>query len=113
MCKLPLCKHHTLLLQNFFICWTCAKRVELFNKITHQKYLMYIECAKRVAEKRGLDPHKDTTFILNELLADENWLNQVIIFAFSYKVGGKGFVFLVIQRGSNVMGKCGQFGPQF
>lgn len=67
----------TVLFQNFFICWTCAKRVELFNKVTHQKYLMYIECAKRVAEKRTSDPHKDTTCILNELLADENWLNQV------------------------------------
>lgn len=38
---------------------------------------MYIECAKRVSEKRTSDPTKDTTCILNELLADENWLNQV------------------------------------
>ena len=40
---------------------------------------MYIECAKRVAEKRTNDPSKDTTCILNELLADEPWLNQVIV----------------------------------
>lgn len=38
---------------------------------------MYIECAKRVTEKRTVESHKDTTCILNELLADENWLNQV------------------------------------
>jgi hypothetical protein len=38
---------------------------------------MYIECAKRVAEKRSSDPYKDTTIILNELLADEAWLNQL------------------------------------
>lgn len=38
---------------------------------------MYVECAKRVAEKRSTESHKDTTCILNELLADENWLNQV------------------------------------
>lgn len=43
---------------------------------------MYIECAKRVSEKRTSDPNKDTTCILNELLADENWLNQVIIWIF-------------------------------
>lgn len=59
------------------MCRVCSTRVELFNKITHQKYLMYIECAKRVAEKRTTDPHKDTTCILNELLADEHWLTQV------------------------------------
>lgn len=38
---------------------------------------MFLECARRVADKRVADPHKDTTIILNELLADETWLNQV------------------------------------
>lgn len=60
------------------MCRLCSTRVELFNKVAHQKYLMYIECAKRVAEKRSADPHKDTTVILNELLADETWLSQVL-----------------------------------
>lgn len=41
---------------------------------------MFLECARRVADKKVTDPHKDTTIILNELLADEAWLNQVIIF---------------------------------
>lgn len=59
------------------MCRICSTRVELFNKVAHQKYLMYIECAKRVADKRSQDPHKDTTIILNELLADEAWLTQV------------------------------------
>jgi hypothetical protein len=63
--------------KNFLMCRLCAARVELSNKVTHQKYLMYIECAKRVGEKRTSDPNKDTTCILNELLADESWLNQV------------------------------------
>uniref|UniRef100_A0A1Y1MPK1 DUF4211 domain-containing protein n=1 Tax=Photinus pyralis TaxID=7054 RepID=A0A1Y1MPK1_PHOPY len=63
--------------KDFLMCRICASRVELFNKITHQKYLMYVECAKRVAEKRATDPHKDTTCILNELLADEFWLTQL------------------------------------
>lgn len=65
--------------QDFLLCSVCVGRVELYNKVAHQKYLMYIECAKRVAEKRSGDPHKDTTIILNELLADEAWLNQVRI----------------------------------
>ncbi|XP_063909311.1 uncharacterized protein LOC135126961 isoform X2 [Zophobas morio] len=65
--------------KNFLMCRICAARVELSNKVTHQKYLMYIECAKRVGEKRTSDPNKDTTCILNELLADEHWLNQLFL----------------------------------
>jgi hypothetical protein len=65
--------------KNFLMCRLCAARVELSNKVTHQKYLMYIECAKRVGEKRTSDPNKDTTCILNELLADESWLNQLFL----------------------------------
>ncbi|KAK9870338.1 hypothetical protein WA026_006423 [Henosepilachna vigintioctopunctata] len=65
--------------KDFLMCRICANRVELMNKVTHQKYLMYIECAKRVSEKRAMDPNKDTTCILNELLADENWLNQLFL----------------------------------
>jgi len=38
---------------------------------------MYIECAKRVAERRSVDANKDTTVILNELLADEAWLMKL------------------------------------
>lgn len=41
---------------------------------------MYIECAKKVAEKNMQDPNKGTTVILNELLADNVWLAQVNIF---------------------------------
>lgn len=65
--------------KDFLMCRICSERVELMNKITHQKYLMYIECAKRVSEKRSTDPNKDTTCILNELLADESWLNQLFL----------------------------------
>lgn len=44
---------------------------------------MFLECAGRVTEKRIADQHKDTTIILNELLADEAWLNQVDTFIFA------------------------------
>lgn len=63
--------------QDLFLCRTCSLRVKLYSRVSHQKYLMFIECNKRVAEKRLQDPHKDTTIILNELLADEPWLSQV------------------------------------
>ena len=63
--------------QDFLFCRICQAKVALYNKVAHQKYLMFLECARRVADKRISDPHKDTTIILNELLADEMWLNQV------------------------------------
>lgn len=63
--------------QDFLLCRGCMTRCELFHKIAHQKYLMFMQCSKKVAEKNGEDPNKGTTVILNELLADEAWLAQV------------------------------------
>ncbi|CAF4935948.1 unnamed protein product [Pieris macdunnoughi] len=63
--------------KEFLVCAACCGRVQLYTKISHQKYLMYTECSKRVAEKRMQNPSKDTTAILNELLADEPWLSQL------------------------------------
>ncbi|KAJ0179401.1 hypothetical protein K1T71_005113 [Dendrolimus kikuchii] len=63
--------------KEFLVCATCCGRVQLYSRISHQKYLMYAECSKRVAEKRMQNPSKDTTAILNELLADEVWLSQL------------------------------------
>ncbi|XP_011308805.1 uncharacterized protein [Fopius arisanus] len=63
--------------KDFLLCRVCQTKVGLFNKVAHQKYLMFLECARRVADKRLADQNKDTTIILNELLADEVWLNQL------------------------------------
>ncbi|XP_026491595.2 mucin-12-like isoform X1 [Vanessa tameamea] len=63
--------------KEFLVCTPCCGRVQLYSRISHQKYLMYAECSKRVAEKRMQNPSKDTTVILNELLADEVWLSQL------------------------------------
>uniref|UniRef100_A0ABD2XCJ4 DUF4211 domain-containing protein n=1 Tax=Trichogramma kaykai TaxID=54128 RepID=A0ABD2XCJ4_9HYME len=63
--------------KDFLFCRVCQTKVNLFNKVAHQKYLMFLECARMVAQKRAGDVHKDTTIILNELLADEAWLNQL------------------------------------
>ena len=45
---------------------------------------MYIECAKKVAEKNIQDPNKGSTVILNELLADDAWLAQACIIIFFF-----------------------------
>lgn len=63
--------------KEFVVCASCCARVQLYSRIAHQKYLMYAECSKRVAEKRMASPGKDTTLVLNELLADDIWLSQL------------------------------------
>ncbi|VVC91609.1 unnamed protein product [Leptidea sinapis] len=42
--------------KEFLVCTTCCGRVQLYSRISHQKYLMYAECSKRVAEKRMQNP---------------------------------------------------------
>lgn len=63
--------------KDFLLCKVCVSRVELYNKVAHQKYHMYVECAKRVADKRACNSSKDSMEILNELLADELWLREL------------------------------------
>ncbi|XP_049778744.1 uncharacterized protein LOC126175803 isoform X1 [Schistocerca cancellata] len=65
--------------KDFLLCKVCVSRVELYNKVAHQKYHMYVECAKRVADKRSSNPSKDSMEILNELLADELWLRELFL----------------------------------
>ena len=57
------------------------ERVELIHKLSHQKCALFAHCEQKVEAKRLSDPNKDTTAILNELLADERWLYQVFILA--------------------------------
>jgi len=78
---------YDILFQDFLLCSVCVGWVELYNKVAHQKNLMYIECAKQVAEKRSSDPYKDTSIILNELLADEAWVIKFVFFV-SYEICG-------------------------
>lgn len=77
------------------MCRVCCDQVQLLNRVAHQKYRMYVECAKRVADKRSHDPHKDTTIILNELLADESWLSQVKFFTFDEKLIFRKFASII------------------
>lgn len=62
------------------MCQDCDGKLRIFNKVAHQKYLMFMESSKMVAAKKAEDSSKDTAVILNELLADEEWLHQVRVY---------------------------------
>ncbi|XP_065214388.1 uncharacterized protein LOC135841378 [Planococcus citri] len=59
------------------LCRSCSREVKLFNRIWHQKYHTFVECAKYVSKKKSEDKTKGTTDVLNELLADTNWLSKL------------------------------------
>lgn len=47
---------------------------------------MFLECAKSVNQKLQQDPSKAATLILNQLLADDEWLAMVRVFTSSFNV---------------------------
>lgn len=65
--------------KTLLICRICLQRVELFHKITHQKYSLFKACSQRVSEQSTTNSNcpKGSTQILNELLADDVWLRQL------------------------------------
>lgn len=63
--------------QSFVLCRICFSRFEILHKISHQKHIMFTECVKSVNQKLTDDPMKAATIVLNELLADDEWLAMV------------------------------------
>ena len=65
------------LLQNFSVCTKCSRLGQLYHKLQHHKHKMFQMATEVVEERRRSSANPDTTKILNELLANEVWLEQV------------------------------------
>lgn len=50
---------------------------QLYHKLHHLKHRMFIMCSEVVESKKNSAPEVETTRILNELLANDVWLEQV------------------------------------
>jgi len=60
--------------RNFNICKKCIRLAQLYHKLQHQKHKMFIVCSDVVETRKKNSPELDTTRMLNELLADDSWL---------------------------------------
>ena len=72
----------TFFFQNFNVCKKCIRLAQLYHKLQHQKHKMFIVCSDVVETRKKNAPELDTTRMLNELLADDSWLEAVRKFKF-------------------------------
>ncbi|XP_071445571.1 glutamine and serine-rich protein 1-like isoform X2 [Hetaerina americana] len=56
--------------KEFTVCGSCTETLTLFHKILHLKYHSYENGVRMVSEKKALDPNKNNTDILHDILAD-------------------------------------------
>ncbi|CAG0887722.1 unnamed protein product [Cyprideis torosa] len=63
--------------KSFKVCRDCKPKLRLFSTLVHQKYNLYVRCATRVSRAKSDDSSKDTTQILNDLLAEDVWLSAL------------------------------------
>lgn len=64
--------------QNFSVCVRCGRLAQLYHRLHHQKHRMFNMCSEVVEQRRkAMGGGQETTNILNELLANDSWLEQV------------------------------------
>ena len=61
------------------MCPNCSRLAQLYHRLAHQKHRMFAMCSEVVETRRKSASNFDTTKLLNELLANDKWLEQVLI----------------------------------
>lgn len=62
------------------VCKACSIKIDIFHKVSHQKYLLFSDCKYRTLKMNQDYPNRASTDILNALLADQLWLAAVSLF---------------------------------
>lgn len=97
-----------ILLQNFSICSKCCRLGQLFHKLHHQKHRMFSACSEVVESRKKNTPNIDTTRMLNELLADDGWLESVgsTFYVWQWWLNFD-FIPTAISENARFVGRCG------
>ena len=59
------------------MCEDCGTLCGLYHRLHHMKQKLYVMCSEIVEKRKEDSPGIDTTQILNQLLADDVWLETV------------------------------------
>ena len=59
------------------MCHDCGALSGLYHRLHHMKQKVFMMCAEIVEKRKESSPGIDTTQILNQLLADDVWLESV------------------------------------
>jgi len=73
LCTIPP-DQDAMLNRNFSVCSSCSELCTLYHLLHHQKQKLYVMCSEIVEKRKTNSPGIDTTRILNQLLADDTWL---------------------------------------
>ena len=99
-----------LLFQNFSVCEDCGTLCGLYHRLHHMKQKLYVMCSEIVEKRKEDSPGIDTTQILNQLLADDVWL-ETVGEGHSFHAQMLFFVLIVnsfsaIQEDARLVGRC-------
>lgn len=63
----------------------CSEKVIILHSLEHLKYQLYNECCKRVTIENNSKNNltQDKTTVLNRLLADDEWVENVLYYILS------------------------------
>ena len=61
------------------MCEDCGTLCGLYHRLHHMKQKLYVMCSEIVEKRKEDSPGIDTTQILNQLLADDVWLETVSV----------------------------------
>uniref|UniRef100_A0A1B0C828 DUF4211 domain-containing protein n=2 Tax=Lutzomyia longipalpis TaxID=7200 RepID=A0A1B0C828_LUTLO len=63
--------------RDFTLCGACNENLRMHHRLSHQKYSLFMACTQKVQERGTQEPGKTSTTILNELLAEDSWLEEL------------------------------------
>ena len=77
------------------MCEDCGTLCGLYHRLHHMKQKLYVMCSEIVEKRKEDSPGIDTTQILNQLLADDVWLETVRV---KYSIEFQISLYILLQQ---------------